>query len=112
MDMPQMSPEMTACIDECLNCHRTCLSEAMTHCLTMGGKHTEPEHFRTMLSCAEMCQTSANFMLMQSPLHKITCGVCSQVCEACAKSCEEVGGMENCAQTCRTCAEHCRKMAA
>jgi hypothetical protein len=95
---------MQQCIEECLNCHRMCLGEAMTHCLEAGGQHMEPEHFRLMLNCAEMCQTSANFMLSGSPLHKKTCGLCAEVCLACAQSCEKIEGMEECAQTCRRCA--------
>ena len=107
-----MDPQLQRCIDECLNCHRICLQTAMNHCLEQGGEHTEPRHFRTMLACAEICQTSANVMLMGSELHKLTCGVCAQVCEECARSCEGMNGMEECARICRSCAEHCRQMAA
>jgi len=39
-------------------------STAMNYCLEMGGKHTEPAHFRLMMACAEMCRTSAHFMLI------------------------------------------------
>jgi hypothetical protein len=101
---------MQQCIEECLNCHRACLSEAMTHCLEAGGQHTEPAHFRLMINCAEICQTSANFMLSGSPQHTKVCGVCAEVCDACAQSCESIPDMEMCAQTCRRCAESCRKM--
>lgn len=110
--MHQMTQEMQQCIQECLRCHSVCLQEAMNHCLEAGGQHTEPAHFRTMLACAEICQTSANFMLMGSDLHRLTCGACAQVCEACAQSCDQVGGMEQCAEACRQCAQSCRKMAA
>ena len=34
-----------------------------------------------------------------------------EVCEECAKSCEQVGDMEECVETCRRCAECCRRMA-
>jgi hypothetical protein len=33
-----------------------------------------------------------------------------EICDACAKSCEQVGGMEECARVCRECAESCRQM--
>ncbi|WP_252954545.1 four-helix bundle copper-binding protein [Siccirubricoccus soli] len=85
---------------------------AMTHCLEQGGKHVEPQHFRLMLACAEMCQTAANFMLIGTPHHRTTCGACAQICEDCAKSCEAVGGMQECVEACRRCAESCRRMAA
>lgn len=110
--MHAMSQEMQQCIQECLNCHRVCLQEAMNHCLEMGGKHTEANHFRLMINCAEICQTSANFLLSNSPLHKRTCAVCAEVCEACAQSCERVGDMAECVEACRRCAESCRRMAA
>ena len=110
--MNQMNQQMQQCIQECLSCHSTCLQEAMNHCLEMGGKHIEPNHFRLMINCAEICQTSANFMLSGSDLHKLTCGVCAQVCEACAQSCEQVGEMDECVQACRRCAQSCQQMAA
>lgn len=65
--MHQISPEMQDCIDECLRCYQTCLGMAMTHCLEQGGKHVEPGHFRLMMACAEICRTSANFMLIGTP---------------------------------------------
>ncbi len=51
--MEHMTTEMRACIEECLRCHATCLSMAMSHCLEAGGKRTEPGHFRLMMACAE-----------------------------------------------------------
>lgn len=110
----QMSEEMQRCIQECLNCHSICL-QSVTYCLQMGGKHAEPSHVRLLLDCAEICQTSANFMLRGSELHGRTCGVCAEVCEACARSCDQMGDdamMRACADACRRCAESCRHMAA
>lgn len=110
--MHKLSDTMLSCIDECLSCHKSCLSMAMNHCLETGGKHLEPEHLRLMMACAEICQTSANVMLIGTDLHRETCRVCAEVCEACATSCEEVGDMQECVDACRACAESCRKMAA
>ena len=112
MPQTQLSPEMQRCIQECQHCHSVCLSMAATHCLEIGGKHVEPVHFRTMLDCAEICQTSTNFMLRNSQLHTHTCRACAEICEACAKSCEEVGDMQECVDACRRCAASCREMAA
>ena len=103
---------MQECFDACAQCHNTCLQMAMTHCLPLGGKHVEPEHFRLMLNCAEICQTAADFMLSGSRFHQRTCAVCAEVCEACAKSCEQVGDMAECVDACTRCAESCRKMSA
>jgi hypothetical protein len=82
----------------------------MNHCLESGGEHVAPDHFRLMINCAEICQTSANFMLSGSAFSSLTCGVCAEICEACAESCEEIEGMEECARVCRECAESCRRM--
>jgi hypothetical protein len=65
-----------------------------------------------MMACAEICRTSAHFMLLGTPHHKHTCAECAEICAECAKSCEALDGMEDCAAQCRRCAESCRKMAA
>jgi hypothetical protein len=109
--MHQMNEEMNRCIEACLHCYQTCRHEAMNHCLEAGGKHLEPTHFRLMTSCAEMCRTSADFMLTGSPLHVRTCAVFAEVFDSCAQSCEEVGDMDECVEACRRCAESCRSMA-
>jgi hypothetical protein len=108
----QMSEEMQRCIQACLDCHRICL-ETVTHCLQMGGKHADPAHIRLLLDCAEICQTSANFMLRGSDLHGRTCAVCAEVCERCAQDCAQFDDaqMKACAEACRRCAESCRRMA-
>lgn len=103
---------MQPCVDACNHCHATCLHTAMVHCLDLGGKHVEAEHFRLMMSCAEVCQTSANLLLSGSPSHAQFCGICADICEACAQSCEAIGDMEECVKACRDCAASCQKMLA
>jgi hypothetical protein len=72
--MQQMSAEMRECIQNCLDCHRIC-TETVTHCLMMGGEHAAAEHIGLMLDCAQICQTSADFMLRMSHFHHQTCAV-------------------------------------
>jgi hypothetical protein len=107
--------EMQQCIDECTACHAICL-QTTSHCLELGGKHADPAHIRLLLDCAEICQTSSNFMLRGSDLHQRTCAVCAQVCRACAEDCERMAAgdemMLDCAEQCRRCAEFCDRMAA
>lgn len=110
--MHAFSRDVSDCIDACLDCHKTCLGTAMTHCLETGGEHTAPPHFRMMIDCATICATSADFMLHKSQFHRELCGFCATVCEACAEDCERLGGMEECVTACRRCMEHCQKMAA
>jgi len=102
--------DIQPCIDACSYCHATCLHTAMTHCLDTGGKHVGADHFRLMMDCAEICQTTANLQLSGSTFHVALCGICADICEACAKSCEVIGGMEDCVKACRECAASCRKM--
>lgn len=108
--MHNMTSEMQACIDECLECYQSCLTTALQHCLTAGGKHVEPKHFRLMLACSEICRTSAHFILLGSEHHKHVCKECAEICEECANSCDEIGGMDDCANKCRECAKSCRSM--
>jgi hypothetical protein len=109
--MQPTSPEIQHCIDDCLHCYRTCLQTSMTHCLETGGRHTEPEHFRLMTNCAELCRTAADFMLSGSDLHAVVCSACAEVCNACADSCEQIGEMNDCVQACRNCMRSCESMA-
>jgi hypothetical protein len=106
------TPEMLQCMRECLNCHAICLRTAM-HCLEQGGKHAEAAHIRLLLDCADICQTSANFLMRGSDLHPRTCAVCAEVCRRCAEECGRFGEdaqMKACADTCHACAESCRRM--
>ena len=115
LQVPQnlIREHMRQCIQNCLDCHA--ISQAtIQHCLKQGGPHAKPDHIRLMEDCAEICQTSANFMLRGSDLHHLTCGACAQVCERCAEDCARMGDdpvMQQCAEACRTCAESCREMA-
>jgi hypothetical protein len=110
-----MDSDMQQCIQECTNCHSICLA-TVPHCLEMGGAHAAAPHIGLLLDCAEICQTSANFMLRGSALHARTCGVCAEVCEQCAQDCKRLGGddaqMRACADACQRCADSCRRMAA
>lgn len=106
------SAEMAQCIDNCSRCHAICI-ETINHCLKKGGKHAAPDHIRLLQDCAQICATSADFMLRDSNLHSRTCGVCAEVCERCAEACERMADddmMRECAEACRKCAESCREM--
>lgn len=110
---PQAGSVMQMCIQNCLDCHRICL-QTITHCLQKGGKHAAPEHIRLLWDCAEICQTSANFILRGSSFHGDTCNVCAEICRACAEDCANFPDdeeMQACADMCRRCAESCQEMA-
>ena len=102
------SPEMHECIHNCEECHDACLHE-IHDCLKKGGKHAAADHIGLLMDCAQMCHIAHDFMLRHSRLHAVTCGACANICEDCAKSCEELGDNE-CAEICRRCAKSCRAM--
>lgn len=114
MQHQQMSQEMQDCISNCMNCHAVCL-ETISHCLSMGGEHASPKHIGLLQDCAQICATSADFMLRMSDYHPQIFGVCADICESCAKDCESMADgddfMQRCADACRRCAESCRQMA-
>ena len=103
--------DMQQCIQNCRDCHRICML-TMTHCFAQGGELCEA--IRLLMDCAEMCQTSANFMLRGSDAHPYTCAVCAQVCEQCRGACERYPDnqqMRGCADACQRCADSCHYMA-
>ena len=108
-----LSPEMARCIDECIECHRVCLS-TISHCLEQGGEHAAPQHIGLLQDCAQICATSADFMIRSSTVHGSVCAACAEVCRACTEDCERMGDdpvMRECADVCRSCAESCQQMA-
>lgn len=109
----QTHDAMQECIEECLNCHAVC-TMTLQHCIATGGEHTEVNLIGILLDCAEMCQTSANFMLRGSPYHVVTCAACAELCRACEEACRGVTGDEqlgHCGDVCSACAESCDRMA-
>jgi hypothetical protein len=105
--------EMQICIQDCLDCHSLCL-ETITYCLQQGGWHANLPHIRLLLDCAEICQTSANFMLRGSAFREYTCDICAEICAECAEECGQFSGdeqMQACADMCRRCALSCQEMA-
>lgn len=108
------SSQMEACIEACRDCASTC-TETVRYCLDMGGEHADARHVALLLDCAQICQTSADFMLRGSDLSGRICAACAEVSERCAESCERFGDdemMRASAEACRRCAESCRQMSA
>lgn len=112
--MKNLTQEMRHCIQNCQECATICL-ETIQHCLTLGGKHARANHIGLLVSCAEICRTSASFMLIGSELHPKVCEVCAEVCTKCAEDCRSTDAkdetMKQCADLCDRCAESCHEMA-
>lgn len=104
--------DMQVCIENCTDTHQICL-ETIQHCLGKGGKHASADHIRLLSDCAQICETSADFMTRESSFHNVVCRACAEICRACADSCRQLGGieMEACAEACEGCAGSCEAMA-
>ena len=108
------SEQMLVCIQNCQDCHRACL-QTLAYCMKQGGRHAAPDHLRLLMDCADICLTSAAFMLRASDLHTHTCAACAEVCQRCADDCKAMSDdlrMKALADTCQHCADSCRAMAA
>ena len=105
--------EMTKCAQLCHDCQALCL-QTIRHCLKLGGRHAAPEHMGLLVDCAELCETTAHYLLRESPLHARLCALCAEVCRQCADNCVQVGGddaiLKPCAELCRRCAASCEHM--
>jgi len=100
------------CIEECLNCYAACTMTAQ-YAIGEGGEKADPALVGVLLDCAEICQTSANFLLRGSPYHDSTCGACAEICRACEEACRTFSDDEqmlHCAELCASCAESCDSM--
>ena len=109
----QAHDDMQECIEECLNCHAVS-TMTLQHCIASGGEITEVNLVGLLLDCAELCQTSANYMLRGSPYHVITCAAAAELCRACEEACRAVSNDEqltHCADVCAGCADVCDRMA-
>ena len=112
-DTDDYSEQMLVCIQNCQDCHRACL-QTFAWCLKRGGRYADPDLLRNLLDCADICLTSATFMIRASDLHVHTCAACAAVCQHCADACAALADeprMRAVADTCQHCADSCRAMA-
>jgi hypothetical protein len=111
-EFKSQSEDVKNCIENCLNCHKAC-EQLISYCLQKGGKHADRKHIELLLCCADICRTSAHFMMWNSDLHSRVCQVCAEVCLKCAVDCEQMSEdatMKACAELCRVCVESCQSM--
>ena len=105
--------EMKKCAQLCQDCHALC-TETIQHCLKLGGRHAAPEHIGLLLDCAQLCETTAQYLLRGSSLHERICSLCADVCRQCAENCVQLAGddqmVKQCAELCRRCAGSCERM--
>ena len=91
------------CASECEHCATSCLHEKDNQNLAIC---VELDRF-----CADMCKTAAAFLARcDEHTHSFAvkfCGLCAEICDACAAECEKHSDLEHC----KTCAEACHKCA-
>jgi hypothetical protein len=56
--------------------HHVCL-ETLTYRTEKGGRHAEASHMRLLMDCAQICQTSADFIIRKSELGEKACYFCA-----------------------------------
>lgn len=108
-----ISKEMRDCIKDSQQCEALCM-ETVNHCLELGGKHADPSLIRSLMDCAEICQTNADYLLRQSEQYQSVCQTCAEVCDQCEKACRQFGDdtmMRSCAEVCHRTAQSCRQVA-
>jgi hypothetical protein len=101
-------------LEACQDCYRICLA-MVNHCQVQGGALAEPKQIRLLLDCAEICQTTADFLPRGSNLHLTICNACVVVSLKCAAACEELIEdelMQSCAAACRRAAAACQTLVA
>jgi hypothetical protein len=105
--------EMKKCIQLCEECHAVCI-QTVGHCVKLGGRHAAPDHIRLLLDCAQICETTADYLIRGSSLHERMCGLCAEVCRQCADNCLQIAGddqmVKKCAEMCKSCAGSCERM--
>ena len=110
MELAQFSEEMQQCLNNCLACYRLCTATA-AHVMHGQSARSEAAHLVSLLDCAQICSTHADFMLRRSPHTMLLASECEMICTACATQCEahhdQDGIMLACAEACRKCAASC-----
>lgn len=96
-------------IESCIACHLSCQETLAYHGDQMGGKQLSPQHIKRLMSCIEICQTTANLLTIRAPLIDQVCEICAHMCEQCATSCRAIDcdAMKKCADLCGRCAGAC-----
>lgn len=113
ISMKHISQDLQQCIQDCLDCYQICKT-TISNCLQLGGKHAEAGHINLLADCAEICQTSAAFMLRNSDRYGWVCDVTADICNECVRGCEKFEDdaiMKECADVCRRCAITCKRLA-
>lgn len=113
MSTSEVTPEMRQCLENCIACHLLCI-ETMAHVMHGGHVHSEVTHLTALQDCAQICMLHADFMMRRSPHQAQIAEECADICDRCARLCEEHqdrdGEMKRCGEACRKCQISCAMM--
>jgi hypothetical protein len=106
-------PAYQVCINACLHC-----AAVSNHCAL---SCTTEEDIKMMarciqldMECSVICYATASLMSLDSEKATAICGICADVCEACANECSlhDNEHCRQCADACTACAAECKNIAA
>jgi hypothetical protein len=101
------------CIQNCWRCHRQCL-ETTIYLSAENVDDGLQDKVKLLLSCAEICQSTANLLLLGASICQDVCRLCAEVCEAGAMLFDPDTGdrqLRLCFDACCDCAASCRAVA-
>jgi len=97
------------CIDQCLECHMTCLEFAAE--LACEEDADAGELAALLEDCAEICLMHASSLVRRSVwLNRPLTELCAEICERCAAACSlrgAEGKAGECQSVCDVCSESC-----
>ncbi len=111
--MSQQQSLTDQCLQECTTVVQTA-GRCADSCLSGGQADAMQQCIRLCLDAATITGACAELMARNSSFSGQICGICADVCDACAAECEQHEGdvMQQCAEACGACARTCRQMAA
>jgi hypothetical protein len=110
--MEWLTPEQDfvgACLASCRQCSRVC-QQRVRDGLEPGSLYAEAGHVTQLLSCAQVCRTTAELIVIDSDWYPTLADLCAHVCVECADACDALDDMDECAEACRDCAHACRRL--
>lgn len=101
------------CIEACLRCAAIC-NYCASSCTQEKDVNMMAACIKLDMECAAICYATGQLMSLGSDKAMDLCRICAEICEACARECEQHDHFEHCrvcTKTCYQCAEECREMA-
>lgn len=107
-----MREQYKSCVAACQTCAVEC-EHCATACLQEQDVNARTRCIQLLRDCADTCALAVQWMARDSTYDNKICGLCADICEACAAECGRFTDehCRRCADACRRCAAECRQMA-